>query len=416
MKAFFKCALLSLFAFALFSESAQAIPAFARKYRLSCTTCHYPFPRLKAYGDDFAAAGFQLEDEDAPGYFIDTGDNNLNLLRNLPIAMRVDAWAYVASTGENDDEEYRLDFRTPWVMKFLSGGALSDHVAYYFYFYFDEHGEVAGIDDAFIMFNDILPNQDFDVYVGQYAVSDPMMKSELRLTYENYEAYRALVGQSRIRLYYDRGIMATWGDLWSGSGVTLQVFNGNGIGEYEDGFASADKNPVFAGHIAQDIGEVLNVGVFGLYGNETMQISPPDTRPYDGDNSVTYLGVNGTIEIPKLQLNAQYLDREDTNPFFAYEEAEFSTQMDGIIAELIYWPRGDRSKFYGALLYNYINLGTDENLADELTLNRLDERDYQTVTAHIGHMALTNVRIGLEGTYDLERENFRGGIGIMAAW
>ena len=26
---------------------AEAIPAFARKYKVSCTTCHAPFPRLK---------------------------------------------------------------------------------------------------------------------------------------------------------------------------------------------------------------------------------------------------------------------------------------------------------------------------------------------------------------------------------
>ena len=37
-----------------------AIPAFARKYNMSCKTCHSPFPTLKAYGDEFAGNGFQL--------------------------------------------------------------------------------------------------------------------------------------------------------------------------------------------------------------------------------------------------------------------------------------------------------------------------------------------------------------------
>ena len=32
-----------------------AIPAFARKYSMSCKTCHSPFPYLKPYGNEFAA-------------------------------------------------------------------------------------------------------------------------------------------------------------------------------------------------------------------------------------------------------------------------------------------------------------------------------------------------------------------------
>ncbi|MDZ7763881.1 MAG: hypothetical protein U5K00_05575 [Melioribacteraceae bacterium] len=35
-----------------FSDTIMAIPAFARKYDMSCTTCHTPFPKLKAYGDE----------------------------------------------------------------------------------------------------------------------------------------------------------------------------------------------------------------------------------------------------------------------------------------------------------------------------------------------------------------------------
>ena len=46
---------LSLFAS---PDEADAIPAFARKYRMSCTTCHAPIPRLKEYGDEFAGNGF----------------------------------------------------------------------------------------------------------------------------------------------------------------------------------------------------------------------------------------------------------------------------------------------------------------------------------------------------------------------
>lgn len=41
-------------------EASSAIPAFARKYGASCSLCHAPFPRLTAFGERFAANGFEF--------------------------------------------------------------------------------------------------------------------------------------------------------------------------------------------------------------------------------------------------------------------------------------------------------------------------------------------------------------------
>ncbi len=41
-------------------SSAFAIPAFARKHNLSCTSCHTKPPRLNAFGEAFHMAGFQI--------------------------------------------------------------------------------------------------------------------------------------------------------------------------------------------------------------------------------------------------------------------------------------------------------------------------------------------------------------------
>ena len=56
------------FAFSLLLASdADAIPAFARRYNLSCSTCHAPFPKLKPYGDDFAGNGFIIPENERSG-------------------------------------------------------------------------------------------------------------------------------------------------------------------------------------------------------------------------------------------------------------------------------------------------------------------------------------------------------------
>ncbi len=44
------------------SDSSYAIPAFARKYKTSCATCHVAFPRLNAFGEAFRRNGYQFPD------------------------------------------------------------------------------------------------------------------------------------------------------------------------------------------------------------------------------------------------------------------------------------------------------------------------------------------------------------------
>ena len=49
------------------STPADAIPAFARRYRVSCMLCHNPVPVLNDFGDRFAADGFRLATGEVPG-------------------------------------------------------------------------------------------------------------------------------------------------------------------------------------------------------------------------------------------------------------------------------------------------------------------------------------------------------------
>src|SRR5215471_3020200 len=45
---------------ALYSPCLHAIPAFARQYQTSCTTCHTDFPKLNDFGKAFKDAGFKF--------------------------------------------------------------------------------------------------------------------------------------------------------------------------------------------------------------------------------------------------------------------------------------------------------------------------------------------------------------------
>jgi hypothetical protein len=371
--------------------SLQAMPAFARKYGLSCKTCHAPFPKLKPYGDDFAANGFVIKDKPTPRYTIDTGDPLLSLLRDVPIAFRLEGFLNYNSEGSRT-----LDFGAPHILKIISGGELFKNVSYYFYFFFSEKGEIAGIEDAFVMFNNLF-GSDLDLYVGQFQVSDPLFKREIRLPYEDYYIYGARPGASTIDLTYDRGIMLTYG-FKTGTDVTVEVVNGNGIGEGNifDNF-DQDKYKNVLVRVSQDVGPALRIGAFGYAGKE---------RPEAAVNTVWMAGGDATLSFAPFELNLQYLERRDTNPDFAEILPLEKVATRGGFAELIFRPRGDDGRWYGAGLFNWVDSGWAE-------------LRYTAATAHAGYLLRRNMRLIAEATYifrGLAADTIRLDTGLVLAF
>lgn len=371
-------------------KEADAIPAFARKYKFSCNTCHVAVPKLKDYGDEFAGNGFMIPDGEEPKrYYVNTGDESLVLMRELPLAVRFDAYLQVA-----DRDNAKTDLEVPYGLKLLSGGPITNHVSYYFYFYVAERGEVAGVEDAMIHFNNI-GNTEFDLLVGQFQVSDPLFKRELRLTFEDYEIYKIRPGLSGANLTYDRGLMATYSFNF-GLDLVGMLVNGNGIKPAgDDRLFDIDNYKSYALRALQGLG-VVNIGAFAYTGKEG---SLDTTNP---DNNITIFGPDVTIGNDIIELNAQYLYREDDHALSA-EEGAGKIKTKGGFAELIFMPQADQSKFLFTALYNHID--SDYN-----------ELDYETATLSVSHMAARNLRILGEFTYDLNKKKTRFTLGAVSAF
>jgi hypothetical protein len=275
----------------------RAIPAFARRYKISCSTCHAPFPKLKAYGEDFAGAGMILKEEEKARDYISAGDDLLWLNRDFPIAARFEAY------GLFEDQNIKSDLQTPWGLKLMSGGALFKNIGYYFYFYMSEQGEVAGIEDAYLHFDNVF-GSNLDLMVGQFQTSDPLMKRELRLTFEDYVIYETKVGASQTNLTYDRGLMLVYGLDRTGTEFVGQIVNGNGKDESgEDHLFDQDDWKNFGFRIRQDLG-ILSLGAYIYHGNEMIE---------DAKNRIFYWGPDFNVSVGSLELTAQYLERKDSN-------------------------------------------------------------------------------------------------------
>jgi hypothetical protein len=371
----------------------QAIPAFARKYQMTCKTCHAPFPKLKPYGEEFAANGYVIKDKDVPRYNIDTGDDFLSLIRDLPLAVRLDGFV----TYNNSASE-QLDFASPFMMKLLSGGEITKNISYFFYFIFSEMGEIAGIEDAFLMFNNLFGSP-LDFSIGQFQVSDPIFKRELRLTLEDYQIFATAVGDSSATLTYDRGVMLSY-DLPTQTSVTVEVVNGSGIGQsniFQN--LDSDKYKNFVLRLSQDAGKNFRLGGFGYLGKEKQET---------GANSLWMAGADATVTANPFELNLQYVERRDDNPFFAVSGLvpADSVKTRGGFAELVYLPKGDDSKWYLAGLYNYVN-------------SDLNELDYSSATLHYGRMLRRNIRATAEFTYVFDsvyKDYGRFALGLITAF
>ncbi len=384
--------LIIIFALSAFLTEIYSIPAFARKYNMSCKVCHSPFPKLKPYGEDFAANGFALKDVAAPRYYVDAGDDELTLIRDFPIALRLEGYLTY-----NRDKSDQTDFTGPSVLKLLSGGTITNDISYYVYYILEE-GDVGKIEDAFLFFNDLFGSE-LDFSIGQFQVSDPVFKRELRLTLEDYLIYKVRPGLSHIDLTYDRGIMLSYG-MPTSTDITLEVVNGSGIGTpFGNGNFDNDKYKNIFARISQGVSEQFRLGVLGYYGNEVISNS---LELQEEKNEIWMAGADATIDVSPVELNVQYIFRNDNNPY-ALMTGSTEVKTQGGFAELIVRPEGDNSMYYGAAVFNYID-------SDD------DALDIKSAGISLGHLLRRNIRAVVEYDYNFTDEFGSISLGFVTAF
>jgi hypothetical protein len=284
-------------------------------------------------------------------------------------------------------------------LKILSGGELSDKLSYYFYFLFNERGSIAGVEDAFLMYHDFL-NSGINLYIGQFQVSDPLFKGELRFTLEPYKIYGSAPGTSSADLKYDRGIIFEK-DFSTGTTLVGQILNGCGIGEAGEGYLfDKDKYKNFMLRVSQSIGKSISVGFFGYTGKERfLDINGPFT------SEIQMFGPDLTINLDeKLIINAQYVKRTDSRVLLESGSTASDILTDGAFAEVIYAPKGDMSKWYLTGLFNWVD-------------SDFNDLDYSSATLHAGYLLRRNMRVVSEFTQIFSGDPYgKVSVGVITAF
>ena len=132
--------------FVAVASTAQAVPAFARKYQTSCQTCHIVFPKLNAFGEAFRLRGYRMPGETeemvrqppvslgAPAYkrlwpqAVWPGE----ISSSVPLALNVKL-ADVNTSSLNADgsiTSVKNDLQFPQEVNLFAAGTLGEHLSY----------------------------------------------------------------------------------------------------------------------------------------------------------------------------------------------------------------------------------------------------------------------------------------------
>jgi hypothetical protein len=396
--------LVGLASYLSFLPSASAIPAFARQYGISCSTCHAAFPRLNSFGKSFIDNNYRLDNWKENT--LQTGDDMLALPKVVPLALRAQAYVQTHQAYEMDPatgavtNKSSWDFQSPYLIKLLSSAPLSDHISYYFYGILAEQGANgnAFVEDAWISHDDLF-GSGIGMQLGQFQVSDLMYARETRLTTQDFMVYR-LAG-----ITYERGVTLSR-DIGPAN-LTLGVANGNGIDNSypansagysrpETLFDNNNSKSVF-GRIGTNIGPV-RTGLFGYTGKQPSGAAVANygtTLTGTRETNKQVLGLDFSGDDGQLYWFGQLLWNRWDN--FLDDSPDVNRSWNGgfVGADYIYSERWAYS-----LLYNRANA------KDFHGTNTIYEGiDINTLSAAASYYFMRNVKGIIEANFDMQPVN-----------
>ncbi len=178
-------------AFVLLPASAEGIPAFARRYETSCTTCHVIIPKLNPFGMAFRNNGYRIP------------PNDLKLVKSHDIPLGAPAWKKVwpeavwpgaipgvppvsfrifSDVVVNPTAAAKVNFVFPNEFEILAGGTAGEGISYFAELEITP-GDNVDLARAFVQFDQIGGTTLANLTVGRFEVrAVPFSRFWRRLT------------------------------------------------------------------------------------------------------------------------------------------------------------------------------------------------------------------------------------------
>jgi hypothetical protein len=164
------------------ARNATSLPLFARKNAMPCTSCHFAFPRLNAFGMAFRQNGYRLPGQEGEAPW-DAKEFPLALVGNV-------GYAYTSLDTLDTTTGNRGSFSTSQFVQnafeLHSAGTLAKNFTFHFDADFEGPGLPLASGQAYMQFDDLAKNGALNVRAGIYDADMLYLASSRRLTNAEY--------------------------------------------------------------------------------------------------------------------------------------------------------------------------------------------------------------------------------------
>jgi hypothetical protein len=322
-------------------QQASGLPAFARKYKTSCTTCHVGFPKLNAFGEAFRNNGYQFPGhmdaeyvkEDAVSLGSDTSFPKEIWPGSIPGSAPVAI--LLSGAVDYDPTEKRVSFGEMGNMiTALMGGTLGEDLAFWGQVDVSNMGVTVG--RAFLRFSNLIgENYAFNMRVGafepavftfsnrrnafaDYWILSRKFSTDMNWSLENIQKGLEFNGVVDGRLSYTAGVV-------DGFGLPHRVLDMYGRVLYKiggmrlDGVVEGGKLPT---NPVPWMDNSISVGAFGYAGSSMLK---PDSLPQE--NNFTMIGGEVNAWYDRFNLFGAFGLRKDNAPFVGLKNQSVNTTV-----------------------------------------------------------------------------------------
>jgi len=160
-------------------DDAEAVPAFARKYDMTCNACHTRQPRLNTFGQRFLENGYQLPGTEDGGVTLkrllggETNGVTLDDVSNY-LAVRVRADVQKADFREATEASDEIDIVFPNVINLFFAGTVTKNISFFLegeYATQEGHSAALAFERTFMQFSNLFAHQAVNVKIGVFDPS-----------------------------------------------------------------------------------------------------------------------------------------------------------------------------------------------------------------------------------------------------
>lgn len=367
-------------------KSAEAIPAFARKFQVACDHCHRAFPELNETGERYQELGFQNKsggDYDGGDKEKSQIDDKLVLEKGMfPVSLRIlGDFKTKQESGSTPDTKSRSSLELPHEVELMAGGTLFRNISYWLEIEWE--GGASTVAQAYAGFHNITGDNSLNVRAGLIPINRWGLpgtrilakKNNVRNTSVANDGWKLRGAEQAIEIY--------------GRPADGHFFYNIGLSNGLKGINGEDNNSAknLFGRIGVNVGE-QEFGVLGYFGKNA-------TAGAQEENIFNRVGFDYILRCGNAQIFGQYILGVDNNPTFAVNRVRKHSRGYFINASYLINP-----SVMALLQFDYTNTENDVTSTESYSGNRTT-----WLTPGIAYYPTQNLRTVVEYQKDLVKRD-----------